>query len=214
MIWRVLGVAVLPLCFVSVYLSFISPPPIEFGASSDVYRILYVHVPSAWISYLSMGFALISSIAYLARRNVRADAIALSSMRIGLPLSWVTIITGSLWSSIVWGEYWSWDPRQTTTLILALAFTGYFTLRYSIPDIERRRRLSAMYAIASSTTVPLSYLSAILWRTLHPVIITYREIALAPHTGLILMINLTTALLIFLTLLCLSYKVEVARGRY
>ncbi|MEM2793275.1 MAG: cytochrome c biogenesis protein CcsA, partial [Candidatus Methanomethylicia archaeon] len=199
----------------SVYLSFISPPPIEFGAAAppDVYRILYVHVPPAWISYLSMGFSLVSSIVYLARRSVKADAIALSSMRIGLPLSWVAIVTGSLWANITWGEYWSWDPRETTTLILALAFTGYFALRWSIPDIERKRRVSAMYAIASFITVPLSYYSAILWRTLHPIVITHGEIALAPHTGLILMINLATALLIFLTLLYLSYKVEIAGGK-
>lgn len=213
-LWKVFGVATLPLCLVSMYLSLSSPPPIEAGiASPDVYRVLYVHVPPAWISYLSMGVALVSSIIYLARKTVKADIIALSSMRIGLPLSWVTIVTGSLWANIAWGEYWSWDPRETTTLVLALAFIGYFIIRWSIPELNRRRRASAMYVIASFITVPLSYYSAILWRTLHPIVITHIGIALAHHTVLILIINIITALLIFLTLLSLSYDVELAGGR-
>jgi heme exporter protein C len=198
------------LCIASIYLSFSSPPPIEDGgiAPPDSYRIIYVHVPPAWISYLSMGFSLTSSIIYLAWRRVEADIIALSSMRIGLPLSWVTIATGSLWAKVAWGEYWSWDPRQTATLVLALAFTGYFIIRWSINELDRRRRVSAIYAISSSITVPLSYYSAILWRTLHPIVITREGIALAHHTFLILMINVATALIIFLTLLTLSYDAE------
>lgn len=155
-----------------------------------------------------MGVALASSIAFLVKRGKKADIIALSSMRIGLPLSWVTIVTGSLWASVTWGEYWSWDPRETTTLVLALAFIGYFILRGSIPELNRKRRISAAYTVAAFATVPLSYYSAVLWRTLHPLVISPGEIALAPHTALILMINLIAALLVFVALISLSYEVE------
>lgn len=131
------------------------------------YKILYVHVPLAWNTYVAFTLTLIGSVLFLVKGRVKYDVLALTSSILGIVYGVAALTTGMLWAHEVWGEAWSWDPRETSTLILILAYIGYLALRASIPDVERARVLASSYGIAAYVTLPISYLSAVLVRSLH-----------------------------------------------
>jgi len=153
-----------------------SPSEVHMG---DLYRIFYIHMPVAMICYLTLGISVLTSIAYLVKRNVIYDRLAEVSAILGLIYGAVVLVTGSIWANAVWGVYWNWDPRETATLILWIAYMGYISLRLSIENIEKRASIGAVYNILAFATVPLSYLSFILWQSLHPRIITGSQISFA-----------------------------------
>jgi len=92
-------------------------------------------------------------------------------VEIGLVYSFINITTGSIWARPVWNTWWTWDPRLVTATVMELTFLAYLLLRQGIEDPERRARFGAIYAILGSLTVPLTYLSIRIWRTIHPVVI-------------------------------------------
>ena len=154
----------------AMYTALVVAPPEEHLGES--YRILYIHVPSAWVSYIAFGVALTTSLIFLARRSAAFDALAYSAVCIGIAYIVAALVTGAIWANVAWGVYWNWDPRETATLVLWLAYIGYLALRASIPSVEKKRVVSAAYAVAAFFTVPMSYFSAVLWRTLHPLVVT------------------------------------------
>jgi heme exporter protein C len=93
---------------------------------------------------------------------------ASSSALLGLLFCIIAIITGAIWAKVAWGIYWNWDPRQTTTLILMLAYLGYVSFRMAIADKEQRARISSVLGILAFISIPLSYFSTIIWATIHP----------------------------------------------
>jgi len=105
---------------------------------------------------------------YIRTKDFKFDALSESGALLGLVFGLVTLISGSIWANASWGVYWNWDPRETTTLILWFAYLGYFLLRMSIENPERRASSSAVFNILAFMTVPLSYMSFILWPSLHP----------------------------------------------
>lgn len=137
----------------------------------ELSRIFYVHVPPALVSYIAFGIAFIASLLFLARRSLIFDALAYSAVIVGITYISAALLLGAIWANVTWGVYWSWDPRETATLVLWLAYMGYFLLRTSIQGFEKKRVVSAVYAILSFLTVPMSYLSAVYWRTLHPLVL-------------------------------------------
>jgi heme exporter protein C len=143
------------------------PPMLPGGRDPTSYLIIYIHIPAAWIMYAAFTIGLVSSILYLVKGSEKYDLLALSSITIGVVYGVGAIVTGMAWANEVWGSPWSWDPRQTATLILLLAYVGYIALRQSIADVERARVFSSAYAIAAYTTLPISYLSAIVFKSLH-----------------------------------------------
>lgn len=181
----------------------------------ESYRIFYVHVPSAWVGYLSFGVALVASSLFLVRRKISFDALAFSAIRIGIVYVAITLITGAIWANVAWGVYWNWDPRETTTLVLWLAYIGYIALRASIPSSEKRRVVSAVYSLAAFLTVPLSYISAVLWRTLHPLFLTgpAQEFRLALPMIEVLMLNVLAATCLYVYIQGALFKLELRESQ-
>src|SRR5262245_59671416 len=106
----------------------------------DVQRLVYFHVPLAWTSYLAFLVVFVASCAYLIKRAPLMDAVASSSAEVGLLFTTLMLITGSLWARPIWGTWWSWDARLTTTLLLWFIYVGYLMLRSSVEDEEKGAR--------------------------------------------------------------------------
>ena len=111
------------------YLAFVFAPP--EATMGDLYRILYIHLPSAWVCYLAFIVSMVASVLYLQRRDLHYDTLAEVSAVLGLVFGAVTLVTGAIWAEAAWGTYWNWDPRETTTLVLWVAYLGYVTLKLS-----------------------------------------------------------------------------------
>ncbi|NHJ20960.1 MAG: cytochrome C assembly protein [Candidatus Lokiarchaeota archaeon] len=143
--------------------------------SRIVYIIFFYHVSAAWLSYFSFGVSLICHILYLKQKKMNWSILGKNSIVVGVFFVGFTLITGSLWFNATSGAYnniyWQWsDPRQTTTLILFLSYVAYLIFRNFIEDQEKKAKLSAILGIVFFPTVPLSYLSAIIFTSLHPII--------------------------------------------
>ncbi|MFW9950593.1 MAG: cytochrome c biogenesis protein CcsA [Candidatus Thorarchaeota archaeon] len=149
-----------------------------FGLTSFsriVYVIFFYHVSAAWLSYFSFGVSLISHLLYLKQKKMNWSNLGKNSIIVGVFFVAFTLITGSLWFNATSGAYndiyWQWsDPRQTTTLILFLSYVAYLIFRNFIEEKEKKAKLSAILGIVFFPTVPLSYLSAIIFTSLHPLI--------------------------------------------
>lgn len=132
-----------------------------------VQKIMYIHVPSAWTSFLAITVAFIFSGLYLWKRLEQFDVIAYCSVEIGVIFCGLALVTGSIWAKPTWNTYWTWDARLTTTLILFLIFAGYLLLRRFTDFGEQQARMSAVIAILGFLDIPLIHLSVVWWRTLH-----------------------------------------------
>lgn len=135
----------------------------------DVQRLMYVHVPAAWNSFIAFFIVFISSIMYLIRKQHFWDRLAASSAEVGVVLTSLTLALGSIWGRPTWGVWWTWDPRLTTTAILLFLYVGLLALRSFVDDRQTRARLSAPIGILIFLNVPIVYFSVKWWRTLHQV---------------------------------------------
>ncbi|ADI74282.1 MULTISPECIES: cytochrome c biogenesis protein [Methanohalobium] len=142
------------------------------GGSSEVlgesFKIFYIHLPIAFTSYLAFFIVFVAGIMYLRSSNKKWDILARSSAEVGIGFAFLVIATGSIWAKAVWGWYWIWEPRLTTSLVLLLVYLAYFMVRQSIDEPETRARLSSIFGIVGFAAVPLSFLSVRLWRSVHP----------------------------------------------
>ncbi len=136
---------------------------------SDSVRIMYVHVPSAWLAYLAFGVTGVCSAAYLwtRTRSLTWDRFAGASAEVGVLFMAITLVSGSLWGSITWGRYWVWDARLTTTAFLFVTYVGYLAVRRLGGSHEARARRSAVLALLAVLEIPLVHFSVVLWRPLH-----------------------------------------------
>jgi heme exporter protein C len=132
----------------------------------DIQRIFYYHVPSAWVGFLCFFANFIASVIYLMRRSPKADAFALSTAEVGVVFTTIVLITGPIWAKPVWGVWWAWDARLTTTLVLWLIYVSYLVLRRF--SAGQTPTLAAVLAIFGFLDVPIVYMSIRWWRTQHP----------------------------------------------
>src|SRR6202047_2793523 len=133
----------------------------------DVQRIFYYHVPSAWTAFLLFFINFFASVTYLIRRNAKADIVALVTAEVGVVFCTVVLVTGPIWARPVWGIWWTWDIRLTTTLVLWLIYVSYLVLR-RFSDSSQTPKLAAVLAIFGALDVPLVYFSIWFFRTQHP----------------------------------------------
>lgn len=133
----------------------------------DVQRIMYIHVPSAWLAYLAFFVTMAAGLGYLVRRDLRLDRVAVSSAEIGVVFTGLAIATGAIWGRPTWGRWWDWDPRLTTTAILFLVYVGYLLLRSVVEDPDRRARVAAVIGLVGFLNVPIVHFSVLWWRSLH-----------------------------------------------
>ncbi|MBQ1016817.1 cytochrome c biogenesis protein CcsA [Micromonospora sp. D93] len=138
-------------------------------------RLMYLHVPAAWVAYLAFAVVLAASIAHLIRADTHWDRIALAAAEIGAVLTALTLATGSLWGHLVWGTWWAWDPRLVSTALLLLVYTGYLALRRTLAERAnaphhgdpRVTRPAAAVGIGGFLLVPVVHFSVLWWRSLH-----------------------------------------------
>jgi heme exporter protein C len=117
-------------------------------------KIIFFHVPTAWLSSIAFLMSTIFSIQYLRTKNMDNDAKSYAAAQLGIIFCVLATVTGSIWSRFAWGAFWSWDPRQTSIFALLLIYGAWFALRSSIESEEKRATLSAVYAIIAFLTVP------------------------------------------------------------
>ncbi|NOT34141.1 MAG: cytochrome c biogenesis protein CcsA [Candidatus Eisenbacteria bacterium] len=132
-------------------------------------RVLYFHIPAAWVTVLALGWSMVHSVLYLARRRMDHDHHAAGSAEIGILFCVVATLSGSMWAKAMWGSYWNWDPRETSIFFLLLVYGAYLALRASIDDPARRARLSAVYSAIAFVAVPfLIFVVPRIYFSLHP----------------------------------------------
>ena len=133
----------------------------------DLQRLMYLHVPAAWVAYLAFAVTLAGSVLWLRTRQARWDRLAASSAELGVLFTALTLALGSIWGKPVWGVWWTWDARLVTTALLFLVYIAYLSLRRSIDDSQVRARRSAILGIVAFVQVPIVHMSVQWWRTLH-----------------------------------------------
>jgi heme exporter protein C len=145
---------------------FVSPPDHLQG---DAVRLMYLHVPAAWIAYLAFGVTALASVLYLwPRTRARAwDTLAGASAEIGVLFTGLTLLLGSMWGRPVWNVWWAWDARVVSTAVLFFLYLGYLALRRVPADPAVRAKRSAVAALAAFVDVPVVHFSVEWWRTLH-----------------------------------------------
>jgi heme exporter protein C len=164
---RALGwLAVASLVVLAVFGLWVAPPD---NVQSDAQRLMYLHVPSAWIAYLAFGVTAIASALYLWRRTRSPvwDRLAGASAELGVMFTGLTLVLGSLWGRPVWGVWWAWDARLVTTAVLFFLYVGYLALRRVPAPVETRAKRSAIAALIAFVDVPIVHFSVDWWRTLH-----------------------------------------------
>lgn len=117
-------------------------------------RILYFHVPAAWVATLAFVMALFYGIQYLRKQDILYDFKAASAAALGLLFAVLATVTGAVWAKFEWGAFWNWDPRQTSIFVLILVYGAYFALRSAIESEQQKAKLSSVYAILAGITVP------------------------------------------------------------
>ncbi|MDH4334094.1 MAG: cytochrome c biogenesis protein CcsA [Chloroflexota bacterium] len=163
---RILGfAALLAVAAATVNGLFIVPADLNQG---DAQRIMYPHVASAWLAYLSFGVTAMAGIGYLVRRDLRLDAIALAGAEVGVMFTAFAIWGGMMWGRPVWGVFWQWeDPRLTTTALLLALYAGYLLFRRLTDDPHRRAARAAVVGLIAAIDIPIVHFSVIWWRGLH-----------------------------------------------
>ncbi len=160
-----LGFIALILFAVGLYLGLIiAPPDYQMG---DSYRIIYIHVPSAWLSVFSYAVMAISAGVGLIWRIKVANAVARSIAPLGAIFTLCALITGSLWGKPTWGTYWVWDARLTSELVLLFMFIGFISLSTAFEDQRIADRVSAVLALVGLINLPIIHFSVEWWNTLH-----------------------------------------------
>jgi heme exporter protein C len=195
-----------------VFIFFIAPLEREEGI---VQKIMYLHIPSAWVAFFAFFIVFIASILYLWKREREWDIIAHSSAEVGVVFCSLVLMTGPLWAKPIWGVWWTWDARLTLTLVLWLIYVAYLMLRFHAPEGSQRARFSAVLGIVGFLDVPIIHFSVLWWRTIHP-----RPKVLSmesPGSGLepIMLITLIISLLAFTLIffLLLVERISLERMR-
>lgn len=117
-------------------------------------RILYFHVPTAWITVLAFLIGAVYSVLYLKKRQMKHDNYAEAASQLGFIFCILATVTGSIWAKMSWGSFWNWDPRETSIFILLLVYAAYFALRSAIEQPDRKAALSSVYSLFAFITVP------------------------------------------------------------
>ena len=195
----------LALMVAALYMVFIYVPTDKY--TGIVQRIFYFHVPVAWVAFLAFFITFIFSIFYLWKREVKWDAIACASAEIGVIFTTLVLITGPIWAKPVWGIWWTWDARLTTSLVLWLIYVAYLLVRSFATEPERGARFGAVIGIVGFIDVPIVFLTVNLWRTQHPTTIIFENGLATPMLmTLLVCIIAFTVLYVLLTVQSASLK--------
>ena len=177
-------------------------PPAE--GLGDLVRIIYFHVPTAWLSVIAFFTSAFFAARYLRRKELLDDELSARSVKIGFICVLLSTMSGAIFSKLTWGAYWNWDPRQTTIFVLILIYGAYLTLRSAVADIKTRAKVSAVYSLLSVLTVPfLVFILPRMYFSLHPSPLINSDASLDMDRTMltVLMLALADATLIFYRLM-------------
>jgi len=205
---NVIGIAALALFLVGSFVGLFVVP--ADGMQGDIQRLMYVHVPAAWLAFMSFFVVFLMSVLYLIQRDLRWDRVAQSSAEIGVVFTVLTLALGSMWGKPTWGVWWTWDPRLTTTAIMLAIYVGYLAIRSFADDPDKRARWAAIVGIIGFANVPIVYLSVIWWRTLHQPPSSPRSVS--PEILWTLMFNLAAFTVIYVYLMMRRIRLAKLEG--
>ncbi len=154
---------------IALYLVFFFAP--REAVMGDVQRVFYFHVAAGWVGALAFLVAAVAGGIYLARKDRKWDKVAFASVEIGVIFTFINIVSGSIWARPIWNTWWTWDPRLVTATIMELIYLAYLMLRQGVEDPDRRARFGAVYSIVGFISVPITFLSIRIFRTIHPVVV-------------------------------------------
>jgi heme exporter protein C len=179
-----------------------------------IQRIFYLHVSSAWTGLTAFFICFIANLLYVGRRQPRWDWLGVSAAEVGLAFTTVVLVTGPIWAHPVWGMWWTWDARLTSTFVLWLLYVAYLLLRTLVEEPDRRALVSALFGIFAFIDVPLVFGSIRWWRTQHPqpVIMGGAGSGLDPTMWRVTLFFWLALLGLMILLLRARYRVEAMRG--
>jgi len=161
-----------------------------------IYRIIFFHVPAAWTALLCATAAGAGSILYLTSKKISYDGFAASVTEVGLAFGAINLVTGMIWGRIIWGIWWTWDPRLTSMLVGWLIYAGYLMLRSAIEDPTKRANMAAVVSIFAFADVPIIFFSIKWWRTQHPQPVVWGGGQMDPAMKSVLFLNWIPLLLL------------------
>ena len=167
------GLATLALMIGSLFMIFDYVP--TEADSGIVQRIFYFHVPCAWVGFAAFGLVAVAGVLYLWLGDQIWDDLGYAAAETGMIFCTLMLISGSIWARPIWGVWWTWDSRLTTTFILWLMYGGYLMIRASADDTPQVARFAAVVGIVAVLDVPIVIVSVRLWRTIHPAVLVTKQ---------------------------------------
>ena len=210
---KILTGITIALLLIALYMVFIYAP--REAVMGDVQRVFYFHVAAGWVGAVAFLVTAITGGVYLAKRDRKWDRVAVASVEIGVVFIFINIVSGAIWARPIWNTWWTWDPRLVTATIMLLLYLAYLMLRQGIDDPDRRARFGAIYGIVAFVSVPITFLSIRIFRTIHPVVIGSGDptaegaFDMSPPMLQAFMFSLLTFTFIYMTLLW--YRVRLGR---
>lgn len=201
------GIVGAVLLLIGSYIGLVIAPPDRF--MGDVMRIMYVHVPAAWIALLCFTASFVAAIGWLFRATWGWDAALEATIEVGVVLAGLLLALGSIWARPTWGVWWDWDPRLTSVAVMELAFIGIIALRGFVDDAEQRARWSSVATIIAYANVPIVYFSVKWWKTLH-------QLQSSPETVdayMVLPLRINAFAMLFIAIWFIARRWRVARIR-
>ena len=208
---RIFGPVSAALVALDVILALWVTPPDE--NQGDYARLLYLHPAMAWVAlYVAIGMAALCSVLYLWKRtrSLKYDRLAAAAVEVGVVFIFLTLVTGSIWGHPVWGVWWTWDARLTSTALLGVLFVGYLALRRVPADPEVRAKRCAAAAIFAAVDVPICHFSVQWWQTLHQTETVFGPDAIKVH-GIMawtMLLSFIAFTLLFVWMVSLRYDIE------
>jgi len=208
--WMVSATAIL--FALGLYLSFTAPPDYQQG---ETVRIMFIHVPAAWVAMMAYGFMALTSAIGLTNRHPLADVAAKQAAPLGALFTALALITGSLWGRPMWGTYWVWDARLTSFLLLLILYLGYIALWNAIENKVRAAKSAAILALVGVVNLPIIEFSVQWWTTLHQGESIFRKGGPLISAAFLwpLFIMAASYTLLFFTLLIVRVRTEILERR-
>ncbi len=205
----VTGGAALLIAYAMYLIFFVAPPDYQQG---ETVKIMYIHVPSAWLALMGYSIVALSSFGLLVFRHPLADVSAKAAAPIGAAFTLCALITGALWGKPMWGTYWVWDARLTSVLILFFLYLGLIALRSSLEDEALAGKLTAVLALVGVAILPVIKFSVDWWNTLHQPSTGFTS-SVDPSMRTPLLISAIGFTLLFIALHLKSMQTEILRRR-
>jgi heme exporter protein C len=208
-----LGIATMVLFAVGLWFALVNSP--EDYQMGDMVRVMYIHVPNAWLSQLVYGVMAVSALGTLVWRHPLSDVVNKAAAPLGAAFTALALYTGALWGRPTWGTFWEWDGRMTSTLVLLLIYLGIIALWRAFDDQLRAGRIVAIVTLVGAINIPVIKFSVDWWNTLHqPASVFTAEGPRMPGSILTpLLLMMLAFILLFATLQLVRMRTEILRRR-